>query len=152
MAGTIQNATLSSQNIENTANNLVNSAIGGLSPFNDFGRYMTGSRAIIKVNDKLFGFAFAVGFEIKTDQSEIWTIDDYTPYELAPNKVSVSGTISMFHVPGKGPTKELVQPNILAFLFHKYITIRIEDQLTGQKIFETSRAQITSRRQSLNAG
>lgn len=145
-------ALLSSQGIGNALENAVENAVGAISPLNDFGRYMTGSRAVIKVNDKLFGFAFGVSFNVETRQDEIWTIDDQTPYELAPNKIRVNGTISMFHIPGKGPTMELVQPNVLGFLFHKYITIRIEDQLTGQLIFETRRAQITSRKQSLTAG
>lgn len=145
-------AALSSQGFAQQTQDSLGGALGGLSPFNDFGKYMTGSRAIIKLNDKLFGFAFGVSFNIETLQEEIRTIDDYTAYELAPNQVKVSGTLSMFHIPGKGPTPELIQPNILAFLFHKYITIRIEDQTTGQKIFETNRAQIISKRQSLRAG
>jgi len=138
--------------VDGMAENLLNSAVGGLSPLNNFGRYMSGARAIIKVNDKLFGFAFAVNFNINTDAPEIWTIDDWTPYELAPSRITVNGTLSMFHIPGKGPTKQLVQPNVLSFLMHKYITLEISDQTTGQVIFKTNRAFITSKSQSLQAG
>lgn len=138
--------------VDGLAENLINSAVGSVSPLNDFGRYMSGARAIIKVNDVLFGFAFGVNFNINTDVSEIWTIDDWTPYELAPSKITVSGTLSMFHVPGKGPTKQLVQANVLSFLMHKYITLEISDQTTGQIIFKTNRAIITSKNQSLQAG
>ena len=152
MGNPIDTGIFSSNNISGVANDLLNSAVGGLSPLNNFGRYMTGSRAIIKINDKLFGFAFGVTFNIDTAQSEIWTIDDWTPFELAPRKISVDGTLSMFHIPGKGPSAELVQSNVMSFLFHKYITIRIEDQTTGQKIFETRKAVITNKRQTLRAG
>ena len=145
-AGTLTGA------IGNVADSLVNSAVGALSPFNNFGRYLTGSRAIIKVNDNLFGFAFGVTFNIQTMVDEINTIDDWTPYELAPNRIIVNGTLSMFHIPGKSPTRELVQANALSFLFHKYVTISISDQTTGQKIFETQKAFITNRRQSVTAG
>lgn len=138
--------------VEGMAEQLLDSAVGGLSPLNNFGRYMDGARAIIKVNDKLFGFAFGVNFNIATDASEVWTIDDWTAYELAPNRITVSGTLAMFHIPGKGPTRELVQANVLSFLFHKYITIEITDQMTGQTIFKTNRAVITNRSQSLQAG
>jgi len=31
---------------------LLNSALGAISPLNNYGRYMTGARAIIKVNGK----------------------------------------------------------------------------------------------------
>jgi hypothetical protein len=58
----------------------------------------------------------------------------------------------MFHVPGKGPAKQLVQANVLSFLFHKYITIEITDQTTGQLIFKTEKAMITNKSQSLVAG
>lgn len=152
MSCKIENSLFSSQGITNLADDLLNSAIGGLSPLNNFGRYLTGSRAIIKINDKLFGFAFGVTFNINTAQDEIWTIDDWTPFELAPKKITVDGTLSMFHIPGKGPTRELVQPNVLSFLFHKYITIKIEDQTTGQKIFETQKAVVTNSRQTVRAG
>lgn len=138
--------------LENVAENALDSALGSISPLNNFGRYLTGSRAIIKINNKLFGFAFGVTFNIRTMHEENNTVDDWTPYELMPTRIAVDGTLSMFHVPGKGPSRELVQPNALSFLFHRYITIEIEDQMTGQKIFETKKAVITSRSQSLVAG
>lgn len=145
-AGTLTGA------IGNAADSLINSAVGAVSPFNNFGKYLTGSRAIIKINDNLFGFAFGVTFNIQTQAVEVNTIDDWTPYELAPTRISVSGTLSMFHIPGKSPTRELVQANVLSFLFHKYITISISDQTTGQKIFETKKAIVTGRRQTIQAG
>lgn len=156
MAKTIgQPAALESQNDPQaiSINNFLNTFTdqpGG--EFTNASRYMSGSRAVIKINDKLFGFAFGVSFNVETQQDEIWTVDDWTAYELAPSKVRVNGTLSMFHVPGKGPTERLVQPNILGFLFHRYITIRIEDQATGAKIFETNRAQVTSKRQVIREG
>jgi hypothetical protein len=135
-----------------TLNQITDSALGGLSPLNNFGRYLTGSRAVIKLNGKLFGFAFAVNYNISTAVDEINTIDDWTPHELAPSRVTVTGSLSMFHVPGKGPAKQLVQANVLSFLFHKYITIEITDQTTGQLIFKTEKAMITNKSQSLVAG
>jgi hypothetical protein len=134
------------------AENLVSSAVGALSPLNNFARYMTGARAIIKVNGKLFGFAYGVNYTINTPHEEVWTIDDWTAYELAPQRISISGTLGMFHVPGKSPTEQLVQANVLSYLMHKYITIEISDQMTGEKIFKTERAVITSKSQNLNAG
>lgn len=134
------------------AESLVNSAVGSASPLNNYARYMSGARAIIKVNGKLFGFAFGVNYNISTPHDEVWTIDDWTPYELAPQRIQISGTMGLFHIPGKGPTAELVQANVLSFLMHKYITIEITDQTTGQKIFKTERAVITNKNQILQAG
>jgi len=118
----------------------------GLSPF------FTGSRAIIKVNDQLFGFAFSVTFNIKTDYQENRTIDQPIAVELMPTRITVDGSLSMFHIPGKGPTFQLVQSNVLSFLMHKYITIEIRDQATDKLIFKTNKAVITGRNQSVTAG
>jgi len=145
------NGTLSGK-VKGLSDSVLKSAIGGLSPLNNFGRYLTGSRAIIKVNDKIFGFAFAVSFNINTEYEENRTIDSYIAYELMPTRLTVNGTLSMFHIPNRGPTKELVQANVLSYLMHKYISIEISDQTTGQTIFKTNKAVITNRAQTLQAG
>ena len=129
----------------------VKSAIASASPLNDFGKYFTGLRAIIKVNDQLFGFAFGVSLNLKFDTEEIWTIDNYQAYELAPRKMIATGTISMFHIPGKGPGIQNVHPNGLSFLMHRYISLDISDQMTGESIFKTEKAMITGRTQDVDA-
>lgn len=115
-------------------------------------KFFTGSRAIIKINGKLAGFAFASSFKINTSHTDIWTIDDWTPYELAPSRLTVEGTLSMFHIPGKGPSKELIQSNVLSFMMHRYITIEIRDRTTDSLIFKTNRAVIVSRQEDITAG
>lgn len=145
--GTLENA------INNIAENAVDSTLGQLSPLNDFGRYFTGSRAIIKVNDELIGFAFSVSFNISTTQDPIYTIDEWLPWELAPQRVAVTGTLGMFHIPGRGPTANTgMMQNVLSFMKHKYITIDIRDQQTDNTIFKTDKAVITGRRQRIQAG
>lgn len=133
------------------AESLLQSAGGAIVPIG-ISRYMSGGRAIIKVNDKLFGFAFGVNYNINTEYVENNTIDEYVAYELMPTRITVNGTLSMFHVPGKGPTRSLVQANVLSYLMHRYITIEITDQHTGEIIFNTKKAVITSKSQSLQAG
>lgn len=118
----------------------------------NFGSFFHGSRAIIKVNGDIFGFAFGVNVNIQTHHEEIWTIDDYTPYELAPSKIQVNGTLSMFHVVGRGPSQTLIQSNVLSFLFHRYVTLEIRDQKTDVTLFKSNRVTITGRSQSIQAG
>ena len=144
--------TPSSPNFDSLAGNVLNSTVGGITAQARFAKAATGSRCILKINKKLFAFAFSINWRIDTVQDEIWTIDDYTPYELAPKKVMVSGTIGSFHVPGKSPTIQLVQPNVLSFMMHKYITIEVRDRTTDQLMFLTNKAVITSRYQENNAG
>ncbi len=115
-------------------------------------KYMTGSRAVIKVNGKLLGFAHSASYRINTDYVENNTIDDFTPYELMPTRITVSGQLGMFHIPGKGVTKELIQSNILSFLHHRYIGITIRDRKTDNLIFQTEKAVITEKYEELKAG
>jgi len=131
---------------------LVNSAFGAISPLNKYAKYMTGSRVILKCNDQLLGFAFAVKYNISTSNTEIQTIDSWVPWELAPQTVNVSGTMSLFHVPGKSVDQQLLQANLFSFMMHKYITIEISDRTTGNVIFKTTKAVITGKSQTLMAG
>jgi len=133
-------------------NTIESQTIKAVNPFADTGKYLVGGRATLSVNGKIFGFAFSVGFNIKTEQTEILTIDDYLPYEFAPRRISIDGTIGMLHIPGRGPSKTLAQANELSFLFHKYVTIEIVDQKTFATIFKSDKCVITSRSQSIQEG
>lgn len=134
-----------------TTDALNSSAFGGILSARRMGKYFTGARCVIKINGDLAGFAFAVSWKINTQQDEIWTIDDWTPYEIAPKRISVEGTLGMFHIPGKGPSKELIQSDVLSFMFHKYITIEVRDSSTDQLLFKTNKAVITSRFEDVRA-
>ena len=133
------------------AQELANQAAGNIFSLRPQGKYMTGARCIIKINNKIAGFAFAVSWNIRTDQDEVWGIDEYTPYEYAPKRVTVDGTLGMFHIPGKGPSAELIQSNILSFMAHRYVTLRVEDQRTGAVLFKSDKVVITNRSQTIQA-
>lgn len=124
----------------------------GILSISPHGKYITGARTIIKINGKLAAFAFQVSWNIRTEQDEIWTIDDWTPYELAPKRVTVEGTIGGFYIPFKSPTKQAFMPNLLSFMFHKYITIEVKDRVTDALLFQTNKAVITSLDQNITAG
>jgi hypothetical protein len=115
------------------------------------GKYITGARTIIRINGKLAAFAFSVAWTINTQQDELWTVDDWTPAEFAPKRISVEGTISGFHIPGKSPTALLISPNLLSFLFHKYITIEVRDRTTDNLLFKTDKAVVTVKSESIMA-
>lgn len=114
-------------------------------------KYMTGARIVLKVNDRLLGFAFQVSWNINTEQTEIYTIDNPLPYEIAPKRVSVSGTLGAFVIPGRSATAEVIQSDELSFLFNKYITIEVRDSVTDEILFKTDKAVITNNQTSLTA-
>jgi hypothetical protein len=113
---------------------------------------MTGARTVIKVNGRLLGFAFQVSWNINTEQTEIYTIDDPLPHEIAPKRISVSGTIGAFVIPGRSATAEVIQSDMRSFLVNKYITIEVRDSVTDEIIFKTNNAVIINNQTSLQSG
>jgi hypothetical protein len=108
-------------------------------------KFASGARSILKINGSMVGFAFGISWRINTMVTEINTIDDYMPYELAPQRVTVEGTLSALHIPGQGVGAKLWQPDILNFLTQQYISIEVRDSATDQLLFYTDRAIITTR-------
>lgn len=127
------------------------SAAGGILSLRPSAKYMTGARTVLKINGNIVGFAMQVSWTINTEQAEIYTIDDYMPYEMAPRRVSVNGTLGMFMIPGRSPTAEIIQSDNLSFLFNKYITIEVRDSVTDNILFKTNKAVITSSSGDLRA-
>jgi hypothetical protein len=57
----------------------------------------------------------------------------------------------MLHIPGQGPSAKLYQADMLNFMFNKYITIEVRDSQTDTLLFQTQKAMITRRSETLNA-
>lgn len=130
------------------ANNVVGQISGVLST-RPSAKYASGARCILKVNNQIAGFAFGISWRINTMATEVNTIDDYLPYELTPQRITVEGSISALHIPGFSAGTELWQPDVLAFLMHKYITIEVRDIATDDILFMTTKAMITSRMEDI---
>jgi hypothetical protein len=134
-------------NIPNISNN-INSNVSGIFSAKSTAKYASGARTTLKINGKIVGFCFGVSWRITTQVTEIVTIDDYLPHELAPQRISVEGSLSALHIPGVSAGSELWQSDALNFLFQQYITIEVRD-VTDQLLFYTARAMITSRQEDI---
>lgn len=141
----------SGSNVLNTIAGNAISNIDGIFSAKPMGKYLSGARCVLKVNKKIVGFAFAISWDIRTVATEINTIDDYMPYELAPQRIEVNGAISGFRIPGSGPTQSLIQSDILNFLHQRYIEIEVRDSQTDNLIFYTNKAMITSRQENIKS-
>ena len=143
------NTGFDNQNIGQTlaANALSN--VAGILSTRPNAKYLSGARITLKVNGKLVGFAFAISWNITTSFVEINTCDDYLPYELAPQRITVDGTISCLHIPGTSAGTEGWQPDVLSFLFQPYISIEARDSATNQIVFATDKAVIEQRSEDI---
>jgi len=133
------------------SDNVLEGNIGGVFSTKPSARYFSGARCILKINGRLVGFAFNITWNINTSVTAIKTVDDYNTYELAPKRVEVSGTIGALHIPSQSVGVNLIQADILSFLFQKYITIEVRDSRTDQLLFLTNKAMVTSRNQNVAA-
>ena len=132
------------------ADNALSNVQGTLALF-PAGKYVTGARVNLRINGRIVLFAFSVSWNINTEQDEIWTIDRTVPWELAPKRVSIEGTIGCFHMPFQTPTLNNMEADIVNFMFHKYITIEVKDRNTDALLFRTNKAVITSRQEDIRA-
>ena len=132
----------------NNITNNIASILAGVFSTRPSARYVSCARTILKINNKIVGFAFGISWKITTQVIDINVIDDFIPHELAPQRVHVEGSISMLHIPGKSAGTELWQPDILNFLFGQYLTIEVRD-IKDQVLFYTSKALITSRSEDI---
>lgn len=131
--------------------NAATEAVGNVFTTRSGSKFMSGARAIIKVNGNLIGFAFDVSWSIKTDAVEVYTIDDPAPYEIAPRRISVSGTLALLQIPGRSPQDENMQSDMITFLYKKYITIEIRDSLTDELMFYTDKAMVVNQESKISA-
>jgi hypothetical protein len=127
----------------------VASQVSGIFSTRPTAKYMSGARCILKINGNIAGFAFGISWRTTTNAIEINTIDDYTPWELAPQRITVEGSISALHIPGQSAGTQLWQADVLSFLSHRYITIEVRDIATDSLLFFTNKAFITSRSEDL---
>lgn len=136
---------------DNQPNILTNAAgnLAGILSTRPNAKFMSGARCTLKINNNLVGFAFGISWNITTMVTEVNTIDDYLPYELAPQRLTVDGTISALHIPGVSANTSGWQGNVLSFLFQQYIAIEVRDSATNQVIFSTDKAMIISRSEEL---
>ena len=138
------------QNNNTLANNLA-SNFNNVFSQRPTAKFTSGARTVLRINGKPVGFSTAISWTISTLYTEIRTIDDYLPYELAPALVSVEGVIGGLHVPGFGATAQLQQADVKSFLFQRYINIEVRDRTTNQLLFYTDKAIITSRSETITS-
>lgn len=129
--------------LSNLASNLTSNA--DFLSVKPMAKYLSGARCVLRVNSKIIGFATSISWEIKTSAMDIITIDDYLPYEIAPQRIEITGSISGFRIPGSGPSYSLIQSDVISFLHQRYIDIEVRDSQTDNIIFVTKKAMVVSR-------
>jgi hypothetical protein len=122
--------------------NIIGGNFGGILATKPLARYMSGARTRLLINGSTVAWAYGITWRINTQFTEIRTIDSYLPHELAPQMITVEGTLSGLHIPGDSPGTQLLRSDVASFLFQRYITIEVRDTQTDQILFFAPRVMI----------
>jgi hypothetical protein len=114
-------------------------------------KYLTGARTILRINGNIVAFAFGVTWNVRTDATEIQTIDDPLPWEIAPKRIEVTGTLSLFQLPGQSPQVSRFQSDPASFLMNKYISIEVKDSATDAIMFRAGTAMVTGQQGEISS-
>lgn len=92
-------------------------------------RTLKGADIKLYLNNKLYAVTQAVSWSIDYGEEAIYGIDSPYPAELAPTKISVSGTVSGLVLRMDGGLQGLgIRPLINQALQSPYISLRIQDR------------------------
>lgn len=127
------------------------SSFGTIFTLKPQAKYMTGARTILRINGSVVAFAFSVSWNARTEATEIYTIDDALPWEIAPKRIEVSGTLGLFQLPGQSPLVSRFQSDAASFLMNRYISIEVKDSATDAIIFKAGSAMITGQQGEISS-
>lgn len=119
----------------------------------------TGARATIQINGETVEAGFVASWNIDTSATEIETLDNVFPAELAPERIRVSMSLKVYRTPDNDPSKskfvasigDINKPEQDAFTQAKYLTVNVKDSL-DQTIFYVPKAWLVRRSASVSIG
>lgn len=104
-----------------------------------------GASVKVFINGKVFGEIQEVSWTIDYAEQEIFGVDSLFPQEIAPTKITTSGSIKGLRVRLTNGLQSIkARPVLSELLASPYISIRIQDRLTGEDLAFFPRAKIGS--------
>lgn len=99
-----------------------------------FPTYSTGARSYIRVGGKPVAVAMDFRWQISSSASEIRTIDTNLPWDLVPNQITISASLSKFVDPSKSLEGEGLFHTIQSMIHQPYVEMQALDA-SGHSIF-----------------
>ncbi len=119
----------------------------------------TGAKVSISIGGKLVAAAFVADYSIRTKASELETIDNVFPAELAPERIQVELSLKVYRHPDNDPVLDKIvagsgslgQSEQTAFTQAPYIYLEIKDH-NDQTILHVPKAWVNRRSGAMSAG
>ena len=117
-----------------------------------------GAKCTITINEDVIAAGFVAGYQVATSATEIETIDNVFPSEIAPNRIRVTMDIKVYRHPDNDPVSKgyaAGYPSVGSkhqseYLSAKYLTVTIKDNLDNN-ILHLPKAWLVSRSGSMAA-
>jgi hypothetical protein len=105
---------------------------------------LTGANIKIYANNKTYNSVASVSFVVDYGEAAIYGIDSPWPQELAPTRVSVTGSIRGFRLKLSGGLQgSNLRPLFTDIAASPLISLRITDRYSGEDILFLEKAKIT---------
>lgn len=104
---------------------------------------LKGADILIYINNKVYGPAQSVSYNIESQDEEIYGVDSYYPQEIAPVKGRVSGSVSGIRTRNSGGLVALgARPLATKPMSGNYVSIRLKDRVSGEEILFIPQARV----------
>lgn len=105
---------------------------------------LTGANIKLYVNNKVYKEVQSVSLSVDYGENEIYGIDSMYAQEIAPTKITVRGNVQGIRVKMSGGLQaKNIRPLFQDVAASSYISIRIQDRLTGEDIVFIPNAKVT---------
>lgn len=104
-----------------------------------------GASVKVFINGKVFGEIQEITWTSDYAEQEIYGVDSLFPQEITPTKVATSGSVRGLRIRQTNGLQSIrARPVLSELLSSPYISIRIQDRLTGEDLAFFPRAKIGS--------
>jgi len=111
---------------------------------------LSGANILLYVNNRVVNYVQNISLSIDYGESPIFGIDALYPQEIAPTRITVSGTVSGVRTKNSGGVQAMEgRPLFTDASASPYISIRITDRSTNEDIIFIAEAKITNEKHGI---
>jgi hypothetical protein len=113
---------------------------------------IVGSSILLYINNKLYNVVKSLSFSVEYGENIIHGIDSLSGQEIAPGKISVSGSIQGIRTKMSGGIQGInARPLFMDAAASPYISLRVVDRATKEDIIFLPQTKITNEQHSVGA-
>lgn len=105
---------------------------------------LVGAHIKLYINNQVYKTVQSISITVDYGEQPIYGIDSEHAQEIAPTRLSVSGSVQGLRVKNSGGLQaQSIRPLFLDLMASPYISIRIQDRSTGEDILYIPQAKVS---------